>query len=207
MIVTLAGWIAPAATMIAAMMTAANLGARVTGWGFVVFTIGAIAWIVTAIATGQQNLLVANVFLLVVDVIGVWRWLGRQARYADGAQVAEKDSIAQGSPDLFAVVELEGHPVFGRDGIAIGTVVDAMATCADGQIRYVVVREGGIGGVGERLHALDWRAISVDEQGLRSEYDQGTLAARPIIEAGNWPTLVELAASGQAAAAAPAASR
>src|SRR6187549_1278242 len=120
MLITLAGWIAPAATMIAAMMTAANLGARVTGWGFVVFTIGAIAWIVTALATGQQNLLVANAFLLVVDVIGIWRWLGRQARYADGAQVAEEDSAAQGSPDLFAVVELEGRPVLGRDGSTIG---------------------------------------------------------------------------------------
>jgi hypothetical protein len=30
----MAGWVAPAATMIAAMMTAANLGARVIGWGF-----------------------------------------------------------------------------------------------------------------------------------------------------------------------------
>lgn len=35
-----AAWVAPVATMIAAVMTAANLGARVTGWGFVVFVIG-----------------------------------------------------------------------------------------------------------------------------------------------------------------------
>src|SRR3954468_3755271 len=103
MLIQIAGRIAPAATMFAAMMTAANLGARVTGWGFVVFTIGALGWIITALATGQQNLLVANGFLLVVDVIGIWRWLGRQARYADGAQLAEKDSLEQGSPDLFAV--------------------------------------------------------------------------------------------------------
>src|SRR4051812_35651207 len=111
MLITLAGWIAPAATMIAAMMTAANLGARVTGWGFVVFTVGAIAWIVTALATGQQNLLVANAFLLVVDVIGIWRWLGRQARYADGADAAAKDSIRDESPTLFALGSLEGRPL------------------------------------------------------------------------------------------------
>lgn len=39
MIADLAGWAAPAATMIAAMMTAFNFGARITGWGFVAFTV------------------------------------------------------------------------------------------------------------------------------------------------------------------------
>jgi len=192
MLVTIAGWIAPAATMIAAMMTAANLGARVTGWGFVVFTIGAVAWIVTALSTGQQNLLIANSFLLVVDVVGIWRWLGRQARYADGAQAAEEDSIAEASPDLFAVAGLEGRPVFGRDGGQIGEIVDAMATCAGGEIGYVVVREGGLAGVGERLHALDWRAVNLDGDGLRTALDRPSLAALPIIEPGHWPTLADL---------------
>ena len=41
----IAGWIAPIATAIAAIMTASNLGTRVTGWGFVVFAVGSIAWI------------------------------------------------------------------------------------------------------------------------------------------------------------------
>jgi len=193
MLVTLAGWIAPAATMIAAMMTAANLGARVTGWGFVVFAVGAVAWIVTALATGQQNLLIANAFLLVVDLVGVWRWLGRQARYADGAQAAEEDSIADGSPDLFPVVEIEGRPVLGSDGQQIGAVVDAMATCTGGRIGYVVVREGGIGGVGERLHALDWRDVTLDEKGLHTSLDARALSALPVIEIGHWPSLAELA--------------
>jgi len=192
MIVTLAGWIAPAATMIAAMMTAANLGARVTGWGFVVFTIGAVAWIITALATDQQNLLVTNAFLLVVDLVGVWRWLGRQARYADGAMAAEEESAAQHSPDLFAVGEIEGRPVLGRDGRVIGAVVDAMATCTGGQIGYVIVREGGIGGVGEHLHTLDWSEVRLDGDGLRTELDRQTLAARPAVEPGHWPTLAEM---------------
>ena len=31
---TIASWVAPIATTIAALMTASNLGSRVTGWGF-----------------------------------------------------------------------------------------------------------------------------------------------------------------------------
>lgn len=42
--ISLVGWLATIATMIAAMMTASNLGARVTGWGFVVFSISSVCW-------------------------------------------------------------------------------------------------------------------------------------------------------------------
>jgi Na+/phosphate symporter len=69
----IAGWVAPAATMIAAVMTAANLGARVTGWGFVVFVIGSISWSIVGISSGQSNLLWTNGFLTLVNAMGVWR--------------------------------------------------------------------------------------------------------------------------------------
>lgn len=69
----IAGWVAPVATMIAAIMTAANLGARVTGWGFVVFVIGSVSWSIVGISSGQNNLLWTNGFLTLVNVIGVWR--------------------------------------------------------------------------------------------------------------------------------------
>ena len=87
-----AGWLAPAATMIAAMMTAANLGARVTGWGFVVFTVGSIGWCAIALSTGQQNLLWTNGFLTLVNGVGIWRWLGRKAR-SEGCVVGREEYI------------------------------------------------------------------------------------------------------------------
>jgi hypothetical protein len=93
-----AGWIAPAATMIAAIMTAANLGARVTGWGFAVFSVGALAWVIVGATTGQHNLLWSNAFLLLVDLIGVWRWLGRRARYDEAAEAASARSAASRAP-------------------------------------------------------------------------------------------------------------
>ena len=89
---TAATWIAPIATTIAAVMVAANLGSRFTGWGFIVFTIGSLGWIVIGATTGQPNLLWQNVFLCVVNVIGIWRWLGLRARYEKGAGKATGDS-------------------------------------------------------------------------------------------------------------------
>src|SRR4051812_1977344 len=112
--VGVAGWIAPVATMIAAMMTAANLGSRVTGWGFVVFLMGAVAWSIVAIATNQSNLLWSNVFLGLVDVIGIWRWLGRRAALDDGAAKAIAASDRKRVPTLFPISMIDGGAI--RDG-------------------------------------------------------------------------------------------
>ncbi len=89
---TAANWIAPLATTIAAIMVAANLGSRFTGWGFVVFTIGSIGWIAIGVLTDQPNLLWQNAFLTLVNAVGIWRWLGLRARYEKGSAKATGDS-------------------------------------------------------------------------------------------------------------------
>lgn len=183
----LAGWIAPAATMFAAIMTAANLGARVTGWGFAVFSVGALAWIIVGASTGQQNLLWSNAFLLMVDVIGVWRWLGRRARYDAGAEAAAERSARAPAPTLFPLTKLQGMAICDRHGETIATSIDAMAACEDGRIAYLVVREGGLGGVGERLHALGWNEVKMEDGRLISRSDIDALAGRPALTPGEWP--------------------
>ena len=119
--------IAPAATIIAACMTAANLGPRVTGYGFIIFTVGSIAWSYIAISTGQTALLLTNGFLTVVNAIGIWRWLGRIARFNDGAQAAETKSRKADTPELFNVGTVEGRPVISDSGVQVGSAVGMMA--------------------------------------------------------------------------------
>ncbi len=83
-----ANWVAPATTTIAAIMVAANLGTRITGYGFILFAIGSIGWMAIGYATHQPNLLWQNAFLLIVNIVGVWRWLGLRARYDKAAAAA-----------------------------------------------------------------------------------------------------------------------
>lgn len=75
MTASVAGWIATGLTMVAAIMVAADLGRRITGIGFVVFTLASVAWIATAQLKGDTPLGVTNAMLLVVNAIGAWRWL------------------------------------------------------------------------------------------------------------------------------------
>ena len=49
-------WVATIATIIAASMTAANLGSRITGYGFAIFLVGSLAWLATGLITDQPAL-------------------------------------------------------------------------------------------------------------------------------------------------------
>lgn len=185
----IAGWLAPIATMIAAMMTAANLGARVTGWGFVVFVVGSVAWSVVGVTSGQTNLLATNLFLTVVNLIGVWRWLGRQRAYEDGGKSATEASRRSAYPTLFTATGMAGAPVVASDGETVGNAVEALIACEDGRISYVVVRSGGIAGAGETLRAVAGTEIQFSARELRLRAAKQWFEALPQIGDGDgdWP--------------------
>jgi hypothetical protein len=182
-----AGWIASIATMIAAIMTAANLGVRVTGWGFVVFTLGAICWSIVGFGTGQHELLATNAFLAVVDVVGIWRWLGRERIYQDGGKAAENASKRSHAPRLFTATGVAGMPVEIRSGEALGKAVEALVECTSGQVSYVVVASGGIGGVAEQLHAVPHDQITFRCDRLIVQLDAHQFARLPKLEGSAWP--------------------
>ena len=158
-------WVATVATVIAASMTAANLGSRITGIGFAIFTFGAICWITTGLLTHQPALMWTNVVLTILDIFGVWRWLGRQSKVEEGGRSAAEESAHRPGESLFPVSLLATAPVFAGSS-ELGRCVDAMAGCSSGRLRYVVVSEGGLAGVGERLRRVPWAKAEVDGERL-----------------------------------------
>ena len=183
----IAGWIAPIATMLAACVTAANLGARITGWGFVIFTVGSIAWATYGFTTDQPNLLWQNLALTVVNVFGIWRWLIRRARFDDWARAAAERSERRESPTLVAVSSLVNASVAGRDGSALGTTIDAMATCDEGRISYLVVSAGSAGAMGGTLHVLPWSDVRAAPDRLETDLDDQAFARLELADASRWP--------------------
>lgn len=182
-----AAWIAPVATMIAAMMTAANLGARVTGWGFIVFTVGSIAWSIVGFSSNQTNLLATNGFLTLVNLLGVWRWLGRQRAYEDGGKSAAEASRISPFPTLFTATGIAGMPVTACDGETVGNAVEALVTCKDGHVSYVVVASSGIGGIGEALRAVARAEIDFACDRLTLRHSLQWFEALPVLADADWP--------------------
>jgi sporulation protein YlmC with PRC-barrel domain len=183
----IAGWVAPIATTIAACMTAANLGPRFTGWGFVVFSVGSIAWGLVGLASGQGNLLWQNAILTLINLIGIWRWLGREARYDAGARHAAATSGQAPAPSLFPARQSQGCPVVTPSGERVAQSVDAMIECGSGRISYLVLSEGGLGGVGERLHIVPWKRLRAVEEGFVMDMTVEEFRALPVIEHEAWP--------------------
>lgn len=183
----IAGWIAPIATMIAAMMTAANLGARTTGWGFVVFTVGSIGWSIVGYASGQTNLIATNLFLTLVNAVGIWRWLGRQRAYEDGGESAVEASRRTSGPTLFTATGLAGLAVVDSSGQDIGKAVEALLEAETGQINYVVIASGGVGGIQESLRAVPRQQIAFSSERLQLAMPIADFMALPALADGTWP--------------------
>ena len=155
-------WVATIATIIAASMTAANLGSRITGFGFCVFLIGSLCWLATGLMTGQPALTWTNVVLTILNIFGIWRWLGRQAKVEEGGRAASNASEHTPGEAVFPVSLLSAAPVL-SGGKQRGHCIDAMAGCSTGRLSYVVVSEGGVAGVGETLRRLPWSGAQFDD--------------------------------------------
>ena len=186
----LAGWIAPIATMIAAMMTAANLGARVTGWGFVIFTVGSIGWLIEGLLSDQTALVVSNAFLTSVNIVGIWRWLGKQRAYEEGGASAKAASRRSASEDLFTATGLGGMPVIDSNGEAVGQSVEALLSCRSGEIAYVVISSGGLGGLDEELRAVAREDLQFNCERIMLSISAEALSRLVPLATGDWPAVV-----------------
>src|SRR5690554_1784095 len=68
-------WIAALGTMLAAGLIAADLGRRVTGWGFVLFCAVAVTWVVSGLISDALPIAAMNAILLLINAWGVWQYL------------------------------------------------------------------------------------------------------------------------------------
>ena len=176
-------WIATAATILAAFVTASNLGARITGYGFGIFLVGSLAWIATAVATDQPALLWTNAVLTLLNIFGMWRWLGRQAKVEQGAGSAAEASHDTPGERLFPVSLLTRGEVR-ANGAKAGNCLDAMAGESSGRLAYLVFTDGGVAGVGETLRRVDWVKVAIEDEVVVIAGDPQQL---PKVERDQWP--------------------
>ena len=182
----IATWLAPLATTIAALMTASNLGSRITGWGFVVFTVGSLAWLTLGLATGQSNLVWQNVILTLLNLFGIWRWLGRQAKLEEGGAKAAEASEQRPGETLFPISLLTKAKLKGAAGEDLGAAVDAMAGCNGGELRFLVVSSGGLGGIGETVRRVPWPDVRVDGDCLSTPLTRASFEKFDIVDKDDW---------------------
>lgn len=180
-------WVATVATIIGAFLTAANLGARVTGSGFAVFLVGSVSWLATGVMTGQPALAWTNVVLTLLNIFGIWRWLGRQALVEEGGRSAAESSMRTPGEALFPVSLLGRAGVSASGEVVVGSCIDALAGCQSGCIDYLVVSQGGVAGVGETLRRLPWRVVQVEKDQVVAKLSAKDFEQLEELRRDEWP--------------------
>lgn len=76
--------LASIATIVAAILVASNYSPKAMVAGFAIFICASLAWIASGWLESETSLLTQNIVLLIINIVGVIRWLPR----------ADKDSAS-----------------------------------------------------------------------------------------------------------------
>src|SRR6186997_3097367 len=96
-------WIAAIGTMLAAALIAADLGRKVTGWGFVLFCAVSVTWVVSGLTSDALPIAAMNGLLLLINAWGVWQFLlspknrAKLEKLEELEEQAEQEVAAEGA--------------------------------------------------------------------------------------------------------------
>jgi len=105
---------------------------------------------------------------------------------------ADTDSAGPG-PELMAADTLEGNRVVNLNGEDLGKITDIMLDVQRGRIAYAVMSVGGFLGIGDKLFAVPWSAMSldVDRKCFVLDANKDRLEAAPGFDKDSWPTMAD----------------
>ncbi|MFM0598333.1 MULTISPECIES: PRC-barrel domain-containing protein [Paraburkholderia] len=91
---------------------------------------------------------------------------GMSQGQGQGARIVGKGSAtADGpGPDVMAAATLDGNKVLSSDGEDIGKIKDIMLDVGSGRVAYAVLSSGGFLGIGDKLMAIPWHALTLDTE-------------------------------------------
>jgi sporulation protein YlmC with PRC-barrel domain len=94
---------------------------------------------------------------------------------------------------------LVGDRVVNNMGEDLGKVHDIMLDVPTGRIAYAVLSFGGVLGIGNKLFAIPWGRLALDEDNkeFRLDVDRETLERAPGFDKDNWPDMADPAWGGQ----------
>ncbi len=98
-------------------------------------------------------------------------------------------------PRLMGADTLMGNDVYNRQDEDLGDIKEIMLDVAAGRISHAVLSYGGLLGMGEKLFAVPWSALTLDTENKRFTLDvsQERLENAPGFDKDNWPDMSDQA--------------
>ena len=96
-------------------------------------------------------------------------------------------------PALMGADTLMGNDVFNKDGEDLGDIKEFMIDMASGKIAYAVLSFGGLLGMGDKLFAVPWKALTLDTINKRftMEVLKDSLKDAPGFDKDHWPSMAD----------------
>lgn len=96
-------------------------------------------------------------------------------------------------PDLMGAETLIGNDVHNQSGESLGDIKEIMLDVHSGQVRYAVLSYGSFLGMGGKLFAVPWDALTLDTENKRFvlDVDRERLKQAPGFDRDNWPDMAD----------------
>jgi sporulation protein YlmC with PRC-barrel domain len=106
------------------------------------------------------------------------------------------ESDAGPGPELMGADTLIGNEVYNLQDEMLGDIKEIMLDMRSGQVAYAVLSYGGFLGLGEKLFAVPWSALTLDTENKRFVLsgDKERLAKAPGFDRNTWPNMADQAA-------------
>lgn len=110
------------------------------------------------------------------------RIVGKGAATADGP-----------GPDVMAAATLDGNRVVSSDGEDLGKVKDIMLDVRSGRVAYAVLSSGGFLGIGDKLLAIPWHALTLDteQKCFVLNMTAASVQNAPGFDKDHWPSMAD----------------
>ena len=97
-------------------------------------------------------------------------------------------------PRLMGADTLIGNDVTNLEGDDLGSIKEIMLDMQTGRIAYAVLSFGGVFGMGEKLFAVPWNALTLNTQNKRFEIDvdKTQLENAPGFNKDRWPDMADM---------------
>jgi sporulation protein YlmC with PRC-barrel domain len=98
-----------------------------------------------------------------------------------------------GNPQALSASTLIGDNVRNNDGEDLGTLEEIMIDLDEGRVAYAVLSFGGFLGMGDKLFAIPWDALSVDtvNEEVVLNVDKDVLQNAPGFDKDHWPETMD----------------
>lgn len=117
----------------------------------------------------------------------------RPSTSSTGAAIVGSGTGAGPGPDVMAADTLKRNKLLTSDRVEIGRISEIMLDVRSGRIAYAVLASGGFLGMGERLFAIPWNALTLDtdEKCFRLDVTAERIKNAPAFDKDHWPAMAD----------------